>query len=318
MPNKLTYSFVKDYIDSTGNIMLDNDYINAHKHLTIKCGLCEYVYQVTWNNFQRGRRCPKCARTLVGRKNALSHQSVITSLEAKGYIFLGGEYKCNTSRLVVKCPNEHTFESTWAVLQREGCPCPKCGNKMIGDKLRKPISEVKQFISDNSYELLNPDEYTNSNRYNLILLCPNGHEWKVSFSAFNMGNRCPFCAMSSGEQIIANWLVANNYCFQYNYTVSEVTTNPFSHPKFDFKIMQGDKFCFVEYDGKQHFEPIEYFGGVEGFNNLVRVDRGKDKYCQQHSIPLLRISYSNHNKIVSLMEKFIDEIWGCEKCPIWC
>lgn len=47
----------------------------------------------------------------------------------------------------------------------------------------------------------------------------------------------------------------------------------------------------MEYDDRQHFEPIEHFGGVEAFNRTVKHDKMKNKYCVDNGISLLRIPY---------------------------
>ena len=63
--------------------------------------------------------------------------------------------------------------------------------------------------------------------------------------------------------------------------------------RFDFAIFSCDKLIgLIEYDGKQHFEPIDFFGGLDGFVATVKRDRIKDAYCKTHNIPLLRLPYT--------------------------
>ena len=63
--------------------------------------------------------------------------------------------------------------------------------------------------------------------------------------------------------------------------------------RFDFGILHNGKLLgLIEYDGKQHFEPIEYFGGLDGFNKTKKRDQIKNIYCGIHNIPLLRLPYT--------------------------
>ena len=63
--------------------------------------------------------------------------------------------------------------------------------------------------------------------------------------------------------------------------------------RFDFGILYNDKLLgLIEYDGKQHFEPIEYFGGKDGFIETQKRDKIKNEYCKVHNIPLLRLPYT--------------------------
>lgn len=63
--------------------------------------------------------------------------------------------------------------------------------------------------------------------------------------------------------------------------------------RFDFGILYNNKLLgLIEYDGKQHFEPIEYFGGEDGFIETQRRDKIKNEYCKIYNIPLLRLPYT--------------------------
>ena len=48
----------------------------------------------------------------------------------------------------------------------------------------------------------------------------------------------------------------------------------------------------IEYDGEQHFKPIEYFGGEEAYQNRIKNDEIKNEYCKMHKINLIRIPYT--------------------------
>lgn len=43
----------------------------------------------------------------------------------------------------------------------------------------------------------------------------------------------------------------------------------------------------IEYQGKQHFEPIEFFGGEDGFRQLIERDKRKKTLCEENSITLI-------------------------------
>ena len=62
--------------------------------------------------------------------------------------------------------------------------------------------------------------------------------------------------------------------------------------RFDFALFKDNEFIgLIEYDGRQHFEPIDVFGGQEGFAKTKKRDEIKNIYCKTHNIPLLRIPY---------------------------
>ena len=47
----------------------------------------------------------------------------------------------------------------------------------------------------------------------------------------------------------------------------------------------------IEYQGKQHFEPIEIFGGIEAFEEQQKRDKLKRDLSDQNGIKLVYINY---------------------------
>ena len=47
----------------------------------------------------------------------------------------------------------------------------------------------------------------------------------------------------------------------------------------------------IEYQGEQHYRPIEYFGGEESFYLQQKHDQIKRNYCKHNNIKLLEIPY---------------------------
>ena len=58
----------------------------------------------------------------------------------------------------------------------------------------------------------------------------------------------------------------------------------------------------IEYDGIQHFEPKDFFGGEESFSKLKEHDSIKSNYCMENNIRLLRIPYFQYEEIENILE----------------
>jgi len=52
-----------------------------------------------------------------------------------------------------------------------------------------------------------------------------------------------------------------------------------------------------EIDGLQHEKPIEYFGGEKQFQDTVKKDNIKNKFCKDNNIKITRITYRTTNVI---------------------
>ena len=65
--------------------------------------------------------------------------------------------------------------------------------------------------------------------------------------------------------------------------------------RFDFFLPKYN-IC-IEYQGKQHYEAIEYFGGEKTFKEIQIRDDIKREWCKKNNIKLIEISYQDYDKI---------------------
>lgn len=116
------------------------------------------------------------------------------------------------------------------------------------------------------------------------------------------------CIHSRGNAKIQNILQKNNFTFIAEYPV---TINSIVY-YFDFAIFENDKIkCFIEYDGILHFEQDHYHGwnNKENWERTHINDLIKNNYCMENNIPLLRIPYTDLNKIdINYLQEGINKI----------
>ena len=79
--------------------------------------------------------------------------------------------------------------------------------------------------------------------------------------------------------------------------------------RFDFAIFEdNDKQeikCLIEFQGKQHYQSLDYFGGDEYLQLTKERDLKKKEYCNKNNFKLIEISYKEQNKINSIYIKEI-------------
>lgn len=56
---RLSYEYIKNKIEECEYKLLSKEYVNAHTKLNIECTK-GHIYNVVWNSFQQGSRCPIC------------------------------------------------------------------------------------------------------------------------------------------------------------------------------------------------------------------------------------------------------------------
>ena len=76
--------------------------------------------------------------------------------------------------------------------------------------------------------------------------------------------------------------------------------------RFDFAIFNNQKelTALIEFDGRQHHEPVEVFGGLEGFKKTVYSDKLKNEYCRKNGIPLLRLTEKDLEDLSDTLDAF--------------
>jgi hypothetical protein len=62
------------------------------------------------------------------------------------------------------------------------------------------------------------------------------------------------------------------------------------------------KNIIIEYNGKQHYQPVGVFGGAKEFHRQQKRDRNVRDYCKENNIKLLEISYLQYPIIEQLLD----------------
>lgn len=108
--------------------------------------------------------------------------------------------------------------------------------------------------------------------------------------------------MSSGEYAIKGFLETVKVQYEREMRFADCKdTKPLP---FDFYLPQ--YMAAIEFDGVQHFEPIPHWGGHASLEIVQRHDALKDSYCRANNIRLLRIKYTDFDRIPELINGFLE------------
>lgn len=289
-------------------------YTKMKENIKMRHNICGHEYEVTPDNFKRGRRCPKCAINIAKKKKSFNidiFKNKVFKLVKDEYTVLGNEYVNARTPIRIK-HNKCGYE--WDVAPyhflNNGTRCPKCVKKRLGMQKRKNhedfVDEVDK-ITNSEYEVVG--KYINAITKIEMKHKTCGTVYKVEPNAFLNGNRCPECnkrkSISKGEQCILDYL--EEKCINYEYQfIFNNCKNKFPLP-FDFAVFdKSKKILFViEYDGRQHYEVIDAWGGKSEFERIKKCDKIKDDYCKNNNINLIRIPYWEYENI----EKILDNLF---------
>jgi len=235
---KLTYEYVKEFINSTGYTLLSDNYKNNMTKLLIRCDK-GHEYSVTIGNFQKGNRCSICSG--VNNKK-LTYSYVKEFINSTGYTLLSNDYTNIGTKLLIRCDKGHEYSAIFKSF-KNGCRCSICSHKKAGFKKRISFSEVKETIEMENYTLLSND-YINSGA-KLKVICPEGHEYNVSFSHFKNGTRCRYCMSDIlNIKLKHSYDYVKSYIESFGYTLlSDTYTN--NKSKIEIKCDKGHRFSMI-------------------------------------------------------------------------
>lgn len=108
--------------------------------------------------------------------------------------------------------------------------------------------------------------------------------------------------------VIRELLVNAGIIFQQEYKFDDCLSPKGNKMKFDFYLPSYN--CCIEYDGEQHFRPVDFGTGqekaIEKFEQQKIYDEIKTNYCKEKGIKLVRIPYSQEITIEYLLERICE------------
>lgn len=256
----------------------------------------------------REQGCKYCGIESRGIKHRTDEDIFIKTAEEKGFEYIDCDYprrKCGftKARLHLIC-KKHVDKGvqyfTYDNLVRNISGCRYCAGYDRSKKdLQEQINELGLDIT-----ILEYNSYTD-----LRCRCNQcGCEWNNKGVNLTQGHGCPICKKSKGEIAIQKCLT--------KWDIEYVPQKTFDNCRdigllpFDFYLPQHN--TLIEYDGIQHYKPIDFDGkGYEDaykkFQNTKKHDNIKSNFCLDNNINLIRIPYweFENNNLEQYLNKYI-------------
>lgn len=239
-------------------------------------------YSINPNNHLNGQGCDKCRidNKKIGIDVLLQRCSLLHNNKYE-YSLVSSDYKSVKDKIDIICKEHGTFTTSIKnhLYQKRGCnDCRKLGlNNFI---------EKSNVIHNNKYDYKLVKEYKN-NKQKVDIICKDHGVFTQKIDLHLFGQGCPVCRESKGEKIIRNYLISNNIEYIRQKTFDDCKYK--RKLPFDFYLPDYDM-C-IEYNGRQHYEEVGVFGGIDELNKQIIKDKIKTDYCKINNIKLLSIKY---------------------------
>lgn len=201
------------------------------------------------------------------------------------------EYVNCTTKVKIK-HNDEIYEQTPKSHLKH---CPE-NISLSTRKTTETFIEESNLVHDFKYNY-EKTEYIRNN-LKVIITCPiHGDFEQTPISHITNKSGCKKCKDSIGEKKISK--ILNKYNIHYSREHGFEDCKNIYPLRFDFYI-PSMRIC-IEFDGIQHFEPVEIFGGEESFRKLKQNDLIKNEYCEDNYIDLIRIKYDQVDNIENIL-----------------
>ncbi len=267
-------------------------YINNHTKVCIICPK-HGEFNIRPIDFLNGQNCPKCTHRSY---SYITEEFIEKARKIHGdkYDYSKSEYINNHTKVCIICPEHGEF---WQIPNSHlnGNGCNKCAIEKRG---RQKRTKVKDFI--NRAKIIHNDkydyskvEYVNTDT-KVCIVChkkdkegnEHGEFWQTPH-AHLCGQGCPYCKQSTMEECVS--VILDNKNIKYERQKTFLWLKNKNKLRLDFYLP--DYNIAIECQGRQHFEIVESFGGVEGFKYIQNNDKIKKNLCKQNNVQLYYMTY---------------------------
>ena len=262
------------------------NYINSKTKVCIICPEHGEFWQKP-NTHLSGKGCPKCGKIKTTKAHTLTKEEFINKANIiynNKYNYSNVDYINNHTKVCIICPQHGEF---WQEPRThlEGHGCPKCAFNIPSTI---EFIEKSNVIHNNKYNYSKVD-YINA-KTKVVITCPIHGDFEQTPDHHLRGQGCPICKASKGEIEINKILTKYNIKFLQEHILKHTINNRLV--RVDFILEYNKQIYIIEYNGIQHYMPVDYFGGQKAFELQVIRDQGLRNLCKEYCVNLIEIPYT--------------------------
>lgn len=280
--------YVKKLARIHPDIIAVEQYINAKTPILHLCKKHQIKWFITPDSILHGCGCPECSKESFKKATTRTRDEYISELSLKNPdLILIGDYFGNKTPTSHYCKiHDYIFNITPdGALAGHGCKY--CGRDKIRKKKFKSEEDYISELAEKRPDVKLVGKYLGALTPTEHLCVEHNMVWKVTPANIFYGSGCPLCNESKGERLVRLWL--EKHSIQYISQKKFDDCIDLCRLSFDFYLPEYN--AIIEVNGRQHYEPVEYFGGQEKFETQIKHDKIKSDYCRENNIRLLCIRY---------------------------
>ena len=277
--------------------------INGGNDITLSC-VTHGVFKTSYTSLKRCKEHnrPKCMQEkgVQGiQKNTESFKILAKDVHKDKFDYSRVVYVDNKTKINILCNTcKNRFDQKPTIhLSGKGCPnCWKNRNreeKIYNRTSVEEVSKICNVIFNDTLDFTKSECVTSNDKMKVFCKKCNT-EFEQYKGHLVRGVGCQKCSKedreSKPEKLITKLLLDKGVVFNKEHSFEDCTFK--NKLRFDFYI-PSISMC-IEYQGQQHYKPIEIFGGEKAYNLQLKKDIVKREYCKNNNIKMLEIMYSDN------------------------
>ncbi|MDA7744856.1 hypothetical protein N8911_02030, partial [bacterium] len=251
-------------------------------------------FKQTPSSHLNGSGCPKCGLISQGNKRKLSIEDFVSrsnKIHGDRYDYSNVDYVNNFTEIEIVC-SVHGVFCQRPDFHIRGSGCPKCS---IIEQHEKQKKTTKEFVVDS--RLVHGDLYDYSEvnytggKNKVTMICRTHGKFLQTPNNHLSGTGCPNCNSSRGERLVS--LILNELGVQFIEQHTFRGLKMKRNLRCDFYLPDFD--TVIEFNGIQHYQEREQFGGLRGLRRTQKSDKMKRDYFKLNDIKLIEIKFDNPN-----------------------
>lgn len=277
---------------------------------------CQYGHEwlARYGSIKSGYGCPICSRNRI--KTIEDYHDMAREI---GYTFAGDLPKNTKTKADWICASGHVWITSFNSI-KNGSRCSHCSGNA-----RLSTQDYHDMAAERGFTFVG--HVVSSVGVPVTWRCSNGHTWDAAYYNIKSGRGCPRCSFtiieSNGEKAVADALIWLGIEFEREKRFDDCRDK---RPlPFDFYFEHNGIKYLCEYNGAQHYRPIDRFGGEDSYNDMVRRDRIKSDWAIRNGYTLIIIDYTvDENSILKTLQdalpegvKDVGELWAAGYAASW-
>lgn len=284
-------------------------------YITIEC-IHHGEIKVPYHGFLNGSNCPECAKEEASKKNRKTNEQFEKESIVKHgdkFIYDRLNYKKNNIPVELGCKIHGNYFPITPVEHLNSPPglggCPECKKEHLS-KINRSNNEDFIQKSENLYGKgrfgYDDLDYTTEHGEINLTCIEHGTVFYTTPNRHLRGDvSCCLCKGSEGEKAVSLHLSRLNLAFRTEKPLYGCpdAKNPL---RWDFYLPEYN--LYIEYNGRQHYEPVEIFGGILGFIDRKKKDNYKRIWARKNEAYLLEIPYNQYKNTGIIINKYLEKI----------